>query len=147
MHSIQVLNVYYTISSLVLRPSHPRIVTYHRQQSQGGTGGTRGTCLPPSLIKFCPLVPPPPPPPHLQTIWCGDLFDPFRTTPHEEKGSGYNMTSHSTQSLNHLVCEMTNHSTVRVISSAVWSHVALIVYHIWHMEARGRLQWYLVTPL
>ena len=56
-----------------------------------------------------------------------------RPHPPGEEASGYNTTSRSTQSLSRLVCGMTNHCTVRVISSAVRSHVALIIHHIWHM--------------
>ena len=52
--------------------------------------------------------------------------------PPSQRGKGicYNTTSCPTQWRSHLACEMTNHSTVRVISSAVWSHVALIIYGI-----------------
>ena len=67
---------------------------------------------------------------HEYNVTCGLVSSHPQTPPSwREKGSGYNTTSHPPQWHSRLACEMANHSTVRVIVSAVLSHVALVVYH------------------
>ena len=78
------------------------------------------------VLEVCPDIPAACP--NYNTLLCyADPYSiismpwlPFAQTPPSQR-SGYNTTSRPTQWRSRLACETTNHSTVRVISSAVWS--------------------------